>query len=589
MLKANSYAMTFYQRIQDANPIPLVAIDAACPEFPILYVNPAFARLTEQKIDFLLGRSYWKVLGACLSQCGVQALQRLIFRQDRGQANVILQLANGESTWHCVHAAPMPSNMPASDTLTFQGIAALDRVPIPYVMAHVDISAAQKYQAELKRESSYDALTGLANLALLHRRLREAILDATVHHQEVWVVYIDLDRFKFINDSLGHRAGDNLLQILAARLSRFTHSSDTVARLAGDEFVVVMRDSASRKIDIAAIRLLIDLIAQPASVEGHALVLTCSAGIALFPLHGDNPKQLIEYADGAMYSAKQGGRNTFKFYETALNERALARLVMESALRVAVERNEFGLHYQPQVDLKTGCISGMEALIFWRHPTRGNVAPDEFIALAEETGLIVLIGEWVLREACRQNKAWQDAGLGNLRVAVNLSPRQFSHPDLVASVSRILQDTGLEPCYLEIELTENLIMMEIERAVDILKALKAHGIQLSIDDFGTGYSSLFYLKKFPIDVLKIDRIFVKDIGIDPNDEAIVKSIIALAHSLKLNVIAEGVETPEQLAFLAQHECDEFQGFYFSRPLSPAVFGRMLLEQTPKKAIIDALN
>lgn len=581
--------MTFHQQIHDANPIALVAVDTTFPHLPIIYANPAFTRMCGKSVDFLLGQSYWKMLGAGSGQVGVKTLQQIISRRETGQAVVASQSVSGDPSWHSVHAAPLASPLLANDrsspTRTRSAI-----VPVaPYVMAHVDVSDSRRYQAELEREASHDALTGLANLMLLRRRLREAIAKATAYNQKVWVIFLDIDRFKSINDSLGHRAGDRLLQIIAERLSGFVRPGETVARLGGDEFVIVMPDAEPRQMDVAVIKLLIESIAQPAAVDGHELVLTCSAGIALFPLHGTDPEQLVECADVAMYSAKQQGRNTFRFYETALNERALARLVMESSLRAAVERNEFSLHYQPQVDLKTGCISGMEALIYWRHPTRGNVAPDEFIALAEETGLIVLIGEWVLREACRQNKAWQDAGLGYLRVAVNLSPRQFSDPNLVASIDRILQETALAPCYLEIELTENLIMMEIERAVEILKELKAHGIQLSIDDFGTGYSSLSYLKTFPIDVLKIDRTFVKDIGTDPNDEAIVKSIITLAHSLKLHVIAEGVETPEQLAFLAQHGCDEFQGFYFSRPLSPAVFGRMLLEQMPKESPISVLN
>ncbi|MES2830744.1 MAG: EAL domain-containing protein [Pseudomonadota bacterium] len=577
--------MLSHQQIHDANPIALAAVDATLPNLPIVYANPAFVRMSRVGIETLLGQNYWDVLGVDASQTGVQTLQRMISYGGTGQVMVVLNPACSGAVSHRVHASPILAPAPSNDIYLPLPAYCTGPTVGSYVMAHIDVSDAQRYQAALEQEATHDALTGLANLMLLRRRIREAIVDAAVHSQKIWVIFLDLDRFKSINDSLGHRAGDRLLQILANRLSNFVLPGDTVARLGGDEFVMVMRDSEYHQMDVASIEQLIKSIAQPVPVDGHELVVTCSIGIALFPLHGADPEKLVECADVAMYSAKQQGRNTFKFYETAFNERALARLVMESSLRTAIERDEFSLHYQPQVDLKSGCISGMEALIYWRHPTRGNVAPDEFIALAEETGLIVLIGEWVLREACRQNKAWQDAGLGFLRVAVNLSPRQFSHPDLVASIDRILCETGLAPCYLEIELTENLIMTEIGRAVEILKDLKTHGIQLSIDDFGTGYSSLSYLKKFPIDVLKIDRTFVKDIGTDPDDEAIVKSIIALAHSLKLHVIAEGVETPEQLAFLAQHGCDEFQGFYFSRPLSPAVFGRMLLEQTPRSSPI----
>lgn len=572
-------SLAMHRRVDDANPIALVAIRADGDKHSITYANAAFLRLSHCPADEVIGRSYWDVLGATSGQSGAQALRQLIDSGNAGQAVLISHRQQGGLAWHAVQVAPL-----APDAMR-DGAPALRQS----ILAHVDITDTRRHEAELERNASHDALTGLANRSLMQRRLREAISGANSGAHQVWVVFLDLDRFKSINDSLGHKAGDCLLRVLAERLSHIVRDTDTVARLGGDEFVLILRETEQQTISTAAVQRLIDAVAEPVAVEGHELVLTCSVGIAIFPEHSDDGEQLVEYADIAMYNAKQRGRNTYRFYEAALNERALSRLVMESALRTAVERDQFCLHYQPQVDLKSGSIVGMEALIYWRHPTLGIVPPNDFIGLAEETGLIVAIGEWVMREACRQNKAWQDAGLGFLRVAVNLSPRQFADPDLVASVNRILRETGLAPRYLEIELTENLIMMEITRAVDILTQLKAHGIQLSIDDFGTGYSSLSYLKRFPIDVLKIDRTFIKDIGTDADDEAIVKSIITLAHSLKLHVIAEGVETPAQLAFLAQLGCDEFQGFYFSKPLAPTVFGHMLENQRPAKASSQLLH
>jgi EAL domain-containing protein (putative c-di-GMP-specific phosphodiesterase class I) len=309
-----------------------------------------------------------------------------------------------------------------------------------------------------------------------------------------------------------------------------------------------------------------EAVAQPVTVEGHSFFLTCSIGVSMYPSDGDDPELLIKHADIAMYRAKQSGRNNFQFYTSDMNDRALERLRIESDLRNALDRSEFLLHYQPKVDVNSGRVTGMEALIRWRHPEFGMVPPGRFIGLAEETGLIVPIGAWVIRTACAQNKAWQDAGLAPLRISVNLSARQFAQKDLAQSIADVLQDTGLEARHLEIELTESLVMTDVEHAIDVLQQLKRLGVKLSIDDFGTGYSSLAYLKRFPIDVLKIDQSFVRDVTVDPNDAAITVSIISLGHNLKLKVIAEGVETRQQLAYLRLHGCDEVQGYLFSHPL-----------------------
>jgi len=308
-------------------------------------------------------------------------------------------------------------------------------------------------------------------------------------------------------------------------------------------------------------------VAKPISIRGREFFVSCSIGIAAYPGDGKTAETLLMHADIAMYRAKEMGRNNYQFFEPALNTRTQARLRIEGALRTALERNEFLLHYQPQVDLKSGKIVGAEALIRWQHPEFGMVSPLDFIGLAEETGLIIPIGAWVLRTACAQNMAWQAAGFGHLRVAVNLSGIQFAQPDIVQTIAAALEESGLEPSRLEIELTESVVMRNVEQAVTTLHALKALGIQLSVDDFGTGYSSLAYLKRFPINVLKIDQSFVRDIATNPDDATIVVSIISLAHNLRLQVIAEGVETREQLAYLRHHECDEIQGFYFSRPLA----------------------
>ncbi|MDB5933686.1 MAG: bifunctional diguanylate cyclase/phosphodiesterase, partial [Massilia sp.] len=386
------------------------------------------------------------------------------------------------------------------------------------------------------------------------------------------------DRFKFVNDSMGHKAGDVLLMTVAARLRSALRDTDTVARLSGDEFVVILTEHEDQKLSVDIVQRLMDSVAQPVMLGSKEFFVTCSIGVAVYPTDGAPADSLIEHADIAMYRAKKLGRNNFQFYTPAMNEDAMERVRIEGALRNALERDEFVLHYQPQVDLASGEIVGMEALIRWQHPEMGMVAPSRFIGVAEETGLIVQIGAWVMRAACQQNQAWQQAGLGKLRVAVNLSARQFGAANLIADIRSVLAETGLPPNCLEIELTESLFMSDVTLAVELLHGMKALGINLSIDDFGTGYSSLSYLSRFPIDVLKIDRSFVAEITRDSNDAAIVASIIALAHNLKLAVIAEGVETEEQLDYLRRHGCDEMQGYYFSRPLPADEFEQLLRQQ-----------
>ncbi|MGZ8288640.1 MAG: putative bifunctional diguanylate cyclase/phosphodiesterase [Telluria sp.] len=435
--------------------------------------------------------------------------------------------------------------------------------------------------------AQHDVLTGLPGRSLLQDRMGLAIAASEQSGHQLWVMLIDLDRFKYVNDSMGHKAGDVLLVTVAARLRSALSDSDTVARLSSDEFVVILAERPDAPLSAALVQGLMDAIAAPVWLGAREYSVTCSIGVAVYPAPGAPADSLIEHADIAMYSAKKLGRNNFQFYTPAMNDEAQERVRIESWLRKALERDEFVLHYQPQLDIASGRVVGMEALIRWNHPELGMVAPGRFIGVAEDTGLIVPIGAWVMRAACAQNRAWQDAGLGKLRVAVNLSARQFGSPELLDNIRAVLLETGISPECLEIELTESLFMSDVTLAVELLHSMKALGINLSIDDFGTGYSSLSYLSRFPIDVLKIDRSFVSAITRDARDAALVASIINLAHNLKLAVIAEGVETPEQLDYLRRHGCDEMQGYLASRPL-PAKEFEQFLRQHNRVAAPDAI-
>ena len=440
-------------------------------------------------------------------------------------------------------------------------------------------------EEQLHYLASYDVLTRSANRNLLHDRLTQAIALAGRQGRQVAVIFVDVDNFKYVNDSLGHRAGDLLLKTVTERLGSCVRDVDTIARHGGDEFVVVLPDQSSEEQASQIIQRILTAIAQPIVIDGEELSITCSLGASFYPQDGADGETLLKNADAAMYRAKELGRNTFQFYGKEINARVSERLGMESSLRRAIERNELILRYQPQINLTTGRIFGAEALIRWRHPKLGTVPPERFIPLAEETGLIDSIGEWVLRTACAQNKAWQDARLPKIVVSVNLSARQFRQKGFAESISRVLRETGLASRYLGLELTEGLVMHDTAAGVPILENLKKMGVNLSIDDFGTGYSSLSYLKRFPIDELKIDQSFVRDVMIDPNDATIAKAIIALALELNLKVTAEGVETEKHIAFLQQHRCDQAQGFYFSRPLPSHEFGA-LLEQSTLHATSD---
>jgi diguanylate cyclase (GGDEF)-like protein len=441
----------------------------------------------------------------------------------------------------------------------------------------------KRYQVQLEHQANYDALTGLPNRNLLHDRLRRSVY-AQRMPRTVAVVFIDLDHFKFVNDSLGHSIGDELLKAMAERLRLMLRDGDTVARLGGDEFVLILNDQSSEEVIYRAMQRITAELAQPIEIDGKELVVTCSAGISLYPQDGPDVDTLLKNADAAMYRAKEHGRNNFQFYTAEMNERVNERLALENALRRAIERNELLLHYQRRVDLRSGAIIGAEALVRWMHPEWGLVHPARFIPLAEETGLIVPIGEFVLREACRQARAWIDEGLKPGVVSVNLSARQFRQEGLVRRVSRVLVDTGLDPQHLEMELTESTVMHNVDAAIATLQGLKSLGLSLSVDDFGTGYSSLAYLKNLPLDKLKIDRSFVRDIGAgaEANEGVLAQAIISLGHNLNLHVVAEGVETDAQVRFLRKHKCDEVQGYFYGEPVEPARHAALLSRAKSRK-------
>ncbi|MFC3111033.1 putative bifunctional diguanylate cyclase/phosphodiesterase [Undibacterium arcticum] len=421
----------------------------------------------------------------------------------------------------------------------------------------------------------YDSLTSLPNRILFGKLLDHSLVNARRYDKEIALFFIDLDRFKYINDTLGHEAGDELLQEIGTRIKSCLRESDAVARFGGDEFVVLVSElDEIGRLDVVA-RKILGAIGKSFMLVGHEFRVTASIGIATFPAAGQDAQSLLKNADIAMYQAKKEGKNNFILFSEALNTNSLQQLALESSLRHALERGEFELHYQAKVDSRSDSVTGMEALLRWNHPDLGMVAPMQFIPLAEETGLIVEIGKWVLRTACMQNVVWQTMGIPALTMAVNLSARQFSDAALLEDITSILEQTGMEPALLELEITESMLMQNIEKAIQVLTALKNKNIRLAIDDFGTGYSSLSTLKRFPLNTIKIDRSFIQDIPNNMGDKTLTKAIIAMGRSLNLTVIAEGVETKEQADFLAEHACDELQGYYFSIPVPADKFTALL--------------
>ncbi len=447
--------------------------------------------------------------------------------------------------------------------------------PTGAVIVFRDVSAARAMALQIVHSAQHDFLTGLPNRMLLNDRLSQAISLAPRHFKKVAILFLDLDGFKHINDSLGHPTGDKLLQSIGKRLVECVRGSDTVSRQGGDEFVVLLSEVERSEDTAITARRMLQAVAESHSIDQHDLHVTTSIGVSVYPDDGLDAETLIKNADTAMYQAKENGRQSYQFFKPAMNVRAVERQAIEESLRRALDRNEFVVHYQPKVNLKTGAITGAEALLRWTHPARGPVPPAQFIPVAEDCGLILPIGRWVLREACQQARAWVDAGLPLNTMAVNISAMEFRNEAFLQGIFSILQDTGLPPQFLELELTESVLMKHAEATESILRSLRARGVQLAVDDFGTGYSSLSYLRKFPIDALKIDQSFVRQITTSPDQTTIVTAVISMGRSLKLRVVAEGVETREELAFLQAHQCDEAQGYYFGRPMVAPEFARML--------------
>ena len=453
-----------------------------------------------------------------------------------------------------------------------------DGAPSHYIGVFTDITKRKRAEETIKHMAYYDALTNLPNRALFLERLNQALIQAARNHRILSVLFLDLDRLKVINDTLGHNMGDRLLKAVAARLKLAMRDTDTVARLAGDEFMLLLPEISSAD-DIQKItKKLIDTFNQPFEFDGQELYVTASIGVAIYPNDGVDADTLLKNADTAMYRAKRTGRNNCQIFTPSMKTEDMEQLALSNGLRRALDRKEFVVHYQPQLDIENGEIVGMEALVRWQHPEFGLVQPTSFIHWAEDSGLIVPIGEMVLRMACEQNRAWLNAGFQPLKVAVNLSARQLKQDDIVDTVKRILKETGLPPDCLELELTESVLMDLGDNATNIPHELKAMGVGFSIDDFGTGYSSLNYLKRLPVNTLKMDQSFVRDLTSDPNDAAIASAVIGLGHGLDLAVLAEGVETLGQLDYLRTLKCDRMQGFLFSEPLPSHEFEELLKEQ-----------
>ena len=441
----------------------------------------------------------------------------------------------------------------------------------------LDLEERKRVELSIRHMAHHDALTDLPNRTLFRDRLTHAMAQADRYHQILAVLFLDLDRFKAINDTLGHNVGDQLLKMAAERLRTCIRDCDTVARLGGDEFTIIVEDIVEVQDAAIVAQKILDTLSQPFNLYSHEVFISVSIGITLYPNDDENADNLLRNADSAMYRAKEYGRNNYQFYVADMNIKARERLMLESQLRRAMDRDEFTLHYQPRVDLFTGKVIGAEALLRWRHPELGLVPPKQFIPILEESGMIIPVGEWVLQQASKQNRAWQDKGLKPIRMAVNLSVRQFIQKDLAASILAIIERAGLAPEFLELEITEDLLLEHNQTNIITLTKLRNRGIHISIDDFGTGYSSLSYLKRLPIDTLKIDQSFLRDIENDPDNKAITSAIIAMANSLHLNVLAEGIETEEQLTFLRAQGCNEIQGYSFSKPLTAEDFEQLLLE------------
>jgi len=559
LLQANSEMRAVFERLINSNVDGVLAFDR---EGRFTVWNPAMEQITGLKKSDVLGKDVLEVFPVMKET----REERFIHEALHGKAGIvkdrIYHRSGREPSFLEAHYGPV-----LNEAGRVVGGFALIR----------DISERKRSEARLQQAVNYDALTGLPNRTLFLDRLAQAVSRTFWRKRLVAVLLLNLNRFKLINDTLGHNVGDQLLKAVSERFVTCVRDGDTVARLGGDEFAVILEDIAVAQDVLIIVQKVLEAFKRPFLSVDRELFANPGIGISLYPNDGEDVETLLKNADTAMSRAKELGKG-YQFFSPEMNAKATKRLVLESSLRRALERQEMLLHYQPRVDLSTGQITGMEALVRWQHPDLGLVPPVEFIPLAEETEVIFPLGEWVLRTACRQSKIWKRDGFRLIPVAVNLSPRQLRHQELVEVVERVLKETDLDPNHLELELTESVLLENNETTIGTLRQLQRMGIQIAIDDFGTGYSSLSYLKRFPINCLKIDRSFVADVSSDPDNAAIVKAIITLAHSLNLKVIAEGVETTKQLDFLRSMGCHEMQGYLFSKPVPVDQATRLLTEK-----------
>ncbi len=529
----------------------------------IFMVNSAFSHLS--------GHSEQDALGQSLSQLNTHPQAAKLFTQ-------IWEVLGQEGYWQGEMVSQGPDGQDLEHWLTVSAIQRPQEPATNYVWALRDISEIKRNEEQITYLAYHDALTGLPNRMLFNDRLNIAMAHAQRNKLTLAILFLDLDNFKNINDGLGHATGDQLLQQLAERLTDLVRDEDTVARLGGDEFIMLLEGKRDPQYSVRVADRILESFKKPFAVGENDLHVTGSIGITIFPEDGEDLETLVANADMAMYRAKAQGRNSYTMFTKAMNSKIKKRMAMEGALRKAVEQEEFTVFYQPKVELGSGGVVGMEALVRWLRPDEGMVSPGDFIPVAEETGLIVDIGQWVLAQACRQAQQWHEQGYDKLHISVNLSPRQFQQKDLVPTVHGSLNSTGLPPQFLELEVTESMVMNDVDDAIITLEELADLGVELSMDDFGVGYSNLYYLKRFPMNTLKIDKSFVQDITSEPDDRSIVDTIINMSRSLKLKVIAEGVETNEQLKFLKDLECDQMQGFLFSRPLPPEEITQLLASE-----------
>ncbi len=530
----------------------------------IEFVNLAFTRITGYSLTEVLGKNPRMLYSGMMEEPLYRFIWHSINETGSFQGEMINRRKNGENYVEWLNISTLKNELGAVSY---------------YITTFSDISDRKIAEDRMAYMAQHDVLTDLPNRVLLQNQLTEAITHAGQAQSKVAVMLLDIDHFKMVNDTLGHLVGDKLLQEAANRVREATREGDTVSRQGGDEFLIMLPNISDIHVLNAIALELLDTVATPYLIDDNEIEVTTSIGISVYPEHGEEGSTLIKHADAAMYHAKKKGRNNHQFFTKELNQRAMEHMAIEKKLRHALERNEFSLHYQPQVDLQSGQIIGAESLLRWNNPESGMISPGVFIPIAEENGLIVPIGEWVLYEACRQNQAWRDLGYPEINVAVNLSAVQFRQKNLGEVIVGALHQSGLHPSGLELEITEGTVMQDTEAAISLLRVFKDFGVNLSMDDFGTGYSSLSYLKRFPINKLKIDQSFVRDATIDMDDAAIASTIISMGRNLKLKVIAEGVETADQLAFLKEQGCDEMQGYYFSRPVPADKFIRLMATAT----------